>query len=261
MKRQRWAVAGIAIVAALAFGATGCTTSSGGSTPTASPRSGLDVLTDAVAKTKGQSYQFAVVYGTTLSGSGMTSGDGAATSLNVTITDPGSGINIKLTALVLKTAAYAKIDLGQAAGAVVGINPNTWVHIDPKKAPGAARLGISPGQDIFGPQTYVKAVDTATVDSPTQVSGNLDLAKTALPGLALTQIPAGADGKKTVSFTATLDDQGRISKITVNVPAAGTLPAADLTSTYSNWGVAVNVTAPPASQTVEAPPIVYTFLQ
>ncbi len=60
---------------------------------------------------------------------------------------------------------------------------------------------------------------------------------------------------------ATLDGQGRITKIVVKIPALGVVPAADLTTTYSNWGTKVDATAPPANQTVEAPALVYTFLQ
>jgi hypothetical protein len=258
--RQRWALAGLAIVAPLAFG-TACANGAGSPAASATPPSGSAVLAAAAAKTRGQSYQFVVAYGTTLTGEGVTTGTGSATSMKVTIADPGSGVIVKIDALVLKDAAYARIDLGQAAGAMVGISPTTWVHIDPAKAPGAARLGIAPGKDIFGPDTYVKAVETANADGSTQVSGTLDLSKTALPGLALAQLPAGADGKKTLPFTATLDGEGRIVTITVKVPAVGTLAAADLTTTYSNWGVTVDATPPPASQTIDAPPLVYTFLQ
>jgi hypothetical protein len=256
--RQRSAVIGLGILTALAFAATACTAAPAAPAPTTSSKSGMEVLAVAASKTKGQSYQFAVTYGTALTGEGVASGDGAATSMKVTLADAVSGVLIKINALVLKDAAYAKLDLGPA-GAIVNISPTTWIHIDPAKAPGAARLGISPGTDIFGPDTYVKAVQTAKVDSNTQISGVIDLTKTALPGLSATSL---AGGPTTLPFTASLDSQGRISKIVVKVPSLGqAVPAADLTTTYSNWGTQVDSTPPPTAETVEAPPIVYTFLQ
>jgi hypothetical protein len=80
--------------------------------------------------------------------------------------------------------------------------------------------------------------------------------------VATTEIPSSANGSPVLSFVATLDSQGRISKIVVKVPAIGTaVPAADLTSVYSDWGTKVDATPPPAAQTIEAPALVYTFLQ
>ena len=256
--RHRWT---LAVVGALLFGAAACTNAPASPGPSASAPNGLDALTAAAAKTNGQSYQFAVSYGTTLTAEGVATGDGAATSVKVTFADPASGVVAKIDGLVLKTAVYAKLDLGPA-GTLVGISPNTWIHIDPAKASGAGRLGIAPGQDIFGPDTYIKAAKTATVDNPTQISGTIDLAKTSLPGVATTDIPAAADGSRVLPFIATLDDQGRIVKIVVKVPPIGTaVAAADLTSQYSDWGTKVDATPPPAAQTVEAPALIYTFLQ
>jgi hypothetical protein len=257
--RRRWTAVPLMSAAGLLLALTGCA-SAPSPAASASSQSGIAALNAAAAKTRGQSYQFDAAYGNTLTGQGVSSGDGSATSMMVTFADATSGVVVKVNALVLKDAAYAKLDLGAAAGALIGISPTTWVHIDPAKAPGAARLGIAPGKDIFGPDTYIKAVTTANVDSPTQISGTIDLSKTTLPGLALTA--AGGFSAPAVPFTVTLDSQGRVAKIDVKVPAVGTaVPAADLTTTYSNWGATVDATPPPADQTIEAPALVYTFLQ
>src|SRR5258706_15105300 len=119
--RQRWTIASLGILAALAFGATACTTGGAAAGPTTPPPSGVDVLTAAAAKTKGQSYQFVVAYGSTLTGEGVATGDGAATSMKITFADAASGVVLKVDALVLKTGAYAKIDLGPAGAAMLGV--------------------------------------------------------------------------------------------------------------------------------------------
>jgi hypothetical protein len=257
--RRRWAGLGLAAVLLCAVAAC-----SGAPTPgaSASPQNGIPVLTAAAAKTHGQSYQFAITYGSALTAEGVTSGDGTATSAKITFADAASGVVVKIDAIVLPKDVYARVDLGAAAGALVGISPDTWLHVDPAKAPGAARLGITPGKDLFGPDNYVKAVTSATVVTDTQISGTLDLTKTSLPGLAVTEIANVPASSSLVPFIATLDSQGRIASIVAKVPAIGTaVPAADLSSTYSNWGAKVDAAPPPAAQTMEAPALVYTFLQ
>jgi hypothetical protein len=261
VNRQRWAVPGLAVLAALAFSTAACTKGNGTAAPTTPSKSGLQVLQDAAAKTKGQSYQFALSYGTALTGQGVTSGDGKQSSLKITIADAASGLVISLDAVVLPDATYAKLNLGALAGALPGLpSPDTWIHIDPAKAPGAATLGIKPGEDSFGVDAYVKGVVSATAVSPTDVTGTIDLAKSTPPGISSAEIAKLPDAQRIVPFTANLDDQGRFAKIVIKMPAVSTLPATDLTATYSNWGAPVDVVTPPADKTVEAPPLVYTFL-
>jgi hypothetical protein len=63
-----------------------------------------------------------------------------------------------------------------------------------------------------------------------------------------------------VPFTATLDDQGRITKVVLSLPKIESLPAADLTVNYAGYGSTVQITAPAAADTVPAPDLVYSFL-
>jgi hypothetical protein len=186
VKTQRWAIPGLSVVAALAVGLTSCTQASPVVAGTATPaptRSGLQLLRDAVNRTNGQAYQFDVAYGTALTGQGVTSGDGSATSMQVIISDVTTGIVIRAQVIVLADSAYAQINLGQLASAVPGVPPDTWVHIDPALAPGAARVGIVPGQDIFGPGNLVKGVQTAQISSnPTVLSGMSPTTEASQPG-------------------------------------------------------------------------------
>ncbi len=256
--KQRSVLTSLAVLAAVAFGAAGCTAGNGSANPS-NPASGIEVLNAAAAKTQGKSYQFVVAYGTALTGEGVSSGDGSATSLKVTIADAASGVVVKADAVVLTDTAYAKVDLGPMAGVVPGLpTADTWMHIDPAKAPGAARLGIKPGQDLFGPQTYIKGVTAATATSATKVTGTVDLGRAVPAGVNpadVAKLPAAA---RLVPFTATLDDQGRIMNFVLKLPAIGVNTATDLTSTWSNWGAPVNAVKPATS--VEAPALLYAFL-
>lgn len=259
----RRAVLGLAALSALALGAAACTQAPPSTSPSASAKTGLEQLNDAVAKTKGQSYKFAVSYGTLTSGQGWASGDGATTSLTMKVMDAASGASVSLEGVVLTSDVYVKANLGVLGALVPGFDPNKWMHIVPAKAPGAARLGIKPGQDTFGPESFTKGATEATVVSPTEITGKIDVSKTSPVGVPADQLAALPATTKIVPFTATLDDQGRIVKLLIKMPAVGSYPAADLAMTYTDWGLAASPapSAPPAAQTVEAPEMIYTFLR
>lgn len=260
---MRRSILGVAALALLAFGATACTQSSAAPGSSTTPKSGLETLSEAVAKTKGQSYAFGVAYGTLTNGNGWASGDGATTTLALKVVDAASGVTVGLEGTVLTSDVYVKADLGVLGSVVPGFDPTKWMHIYPAKAPGAARLGIKPGQDTFGPETYLKGATEATVVSQTEITGKLDITKAAPVGVPADQLAKLSTTDRIVAFTATLDDTGRISKLVLKMPPVGAYPAADFTMTYSNWGVPATPapTTPPAAQTVEAPDLIYTFLR
>ena len=264
-RAMRRSVLGLGALVSLALGLTACVQGPGGpATPTTPAKSGLETLSDAVAKTKGQPYSFTVAYGTLTSGKGWASGDGSATSLNLKVTDAASGLTIDpLEGIVLAQGVYVKANLGVLAAVIPGFDPTKWMHIDPAKAPGAARLGIKPGQDTFGPESFLKGATEATVTSPTEITGKLDISKAAPVGVPADQLAKLSAEARNVAFTTTLDGQGRVTKLVIKMPAVGGYPASDLALTYADWGVAASPAPaiPPAANTVEAPLLIYNFLQ
>jgi hypothetical protein len=63
-----------------------------------------------------------------------------------------------------------------------------------------------------------------------------------------------------VPFTAGLDDQGRLSALTIQLPAANGQPSQTLEVLYTDYGTPVNVQRPAASEITEAPANVYSSL-
>jgi hypothetical protein len=248
---------------ALALGVAACTQAPA---LDVAPKTGAQVLSEAVAKTKNQPYSFTMAYGTFANATGRTNGTGSATTLSASVSDAASGVKISLQGIILASGAtpavYVRADLGVIGMLVPGFDPNKWMHIDPSKAPGAERLGIKPGVDTFGPAAYLGGVLTADVVSSTEIKGTLDVTKTTPLAVAPSQLEAlSADARK-APFTATLDAQGRVSKLVIKMPALTGFAAADLTLTYTEWGVTPNSApvAPPADQIVEAPQMIYEFL-
>ena len=76
--------------------------------------------------------------------------------------------------------------------------------------------------------------------SATEIKGTVDLAKSA-PGIAsAAELAKLGDEAKNVPFTATLDAEGRISKIVISMPTVGDYPAADMTTTFTDYGTSVD---------------------
>jgi hypothetical protein len=240
---------------------TGCNRQ--GAPSAAGSETGRQSLTEAAAKTKDQSFTFTLTYGTLLTAEG--SQDPAAGNARVTMNldQPSSGLKLKINALTLGPDTYLKMDFGALGATIPGLTDvgDRWMHADTSKlASSAMSLGVKPGSDSVGIGHYVRGVVTAEQVSATEIRGTLDLTQAAPPGLSADPGSLRASGRN-VPFTATLDDQGRVSKIVVKVPKVGTYPASDLTTTYANYGVPVELNKPAPADVVEAPAMIYQFIQ
>jgi len=63
-----------------------------------------------------------------------------------------------------------------------------------------------------------------------------------------------------VPFTAGLDEQGRLSELTIQLPAVNGQPAQPLEVLYTDYGIAVGDLTPDPATVVEAPANLYTTL-
>jgi hypothetical protein len=68
------------------------------------------------------------------------------------------------------------------------------------------------------------------------------------------------DKAKTIPFTATVDGQGRLTKLSLEMPAAGDTPPHKVEVKFTDYGSATAVQKPPAGQTQDAPATAYEFL-
>ena len=260
--RRRLAVT-VAVLASLTLVATGCTTKPGSLTPSASAKPATQILTEAVAKTKGQSFTYTLTYGTQVTADGAQDVAAGNGSRNVTFSDPASGLVLKANLLLVGGSLYAKVDLGAASALVPGLAGvgQNYLTLDMKKISTAGlTAGLLPTAETITPDSYLGGVVTAESVSPTQIKGTTDLSKSApkmIPATSLAKLDATA---RVVPFVVTLDDQGRITKVVLTLPKIEALPAADLTVNYGAYGSKVEIAAPATANTVPAPDLVYTFL-
>jgi len=255
--RTRLACAGLTVLASLTF-VSACTDRPGG---TASPgQAATEILARAAAKTQGQSFKFTLGYGALLTGDGAQSGDGKRSVVNMNVSDASSGVNIKINALVLDKDMYTKMEFGALGVGIPGLAGigDKWMHINKTKVRSGSALGLDP--NAIAPEHYIAGIVSAEKVSDSEIKGTIDLAKSAPPGISAADVAKIPVNARIVPFTATLDRDGRITRIVMTLPKVGQFPASDLTVTFADYGTPVDVKKPAKAQTVEAPDLIYQFL-
>ena len=263
MTTRRLAIAGLIAFLTLTAGTSACSIgNAGGDDSAATRRTATQILTDAAAKTKGQSYTFNLDYGTLLSGDGTRAGDGSSGTVNMTISDQASGVTIKVGALLIGADIYLKMDFGSPGSGIPGLDQlgDKWMRVDAERV-STVSLGLKPGADTSAADSIVKGVVSAERISDTEISGTIDLTKAGQPGVSADDLRALPAADRIAPFAATLDGEGRIAKIVIKMPAVAEFPASDLTTTFADYGAAINVTKPAAAEVVAAPDMIYQFLQ
>jgi hypothetical protein len=138
----------------------------------------------------------------------------------------------------------------------------TWTRIDMSRLPEGANLGLKPGQiDPANTAQLLSSTTDVRQTDPRKFEGTLDLTKAAgLTGIDKATVQTyGADAQK-VPFTAGLDEQGRLSALTIQLPAVNGKQTQPLEVLYTDYGVTVPDLKPAASEVVEAPADLYSTL-
>jgi hypothetical protein len=171
-------------------------------------------------------------------------------SVTMTVTTTDKPVHEQVT--LLGTDLYLKTD-------AAALDPDTsmWIHLDLARLKTLATLGLGDPWDPTNLSVYGQDLVTVTQSSPGQLQGTVDITKVPLPSMA-SAVAGFGDAVKAIPFQARTDDQGRITSLTIQLPALGTaVPASTTTMTFSDFGAPVHVDAPPASQTREAPDALY----
>jgi hypothetical protein len=264
VKRRPLAVTALAVLVGLSLATTACTTAPGTTTPGGAAKAPTDVLKEAAAKTKGQSFKYTLAYGSALTGDGAQDATGANATRNIQYTDAASGLLIKGTVMVAENVLYAKVDLGPLTTIIPQLATlnGKWLSVDKTKI-GTTGLAASlaPTPDSVTPETYLAGIVSAEKVSDTEYKGVIDLGVSAPKLAPASEIAKLTAEQKKVPFTATLDSQGRVAKIVLKLPTLGAFPATDFATTYSDYGAPVTVTKPAAADVAPMPETFYQFLK
>jgi len=259
MRTPRLAGLGLATLATAAFALAGCENS--GATPAASAPAPTGTASSASAADPAA--VSALSKATALLGTSsftMTATSGTGFKLTAAVDPPNGNGTAELTAsgpnaeVNIKTLLAGKDLYAQVPGIT---KAGTWTHLDVSRLPEGANVGLRPDQidpvntaNLLGAATDVHATGTDSY------AGSLDLTKAAgLAGLTQVTIDGYGDAASKVPFTATLDPQGRLSTLTINLPQGEPIDVR-----YADYGAPVAVTRPAASEITEAPDSFYTSL-
>ncbi|GLY03530.1 MULTISPECIES: hypothetical protein [Actinoplanes] len=269
MRTPRLAGLGLAVATA-AFAVAGCSTDGTAepatSTSAAGPSTGtgpapsssaadpeaVKALSNATAALGTTSFKL-----TTTAGAGfkLTAAIDAPNSKGTAdISATGANTDLTVKSLLIGQDLYAQIP---------GITKDaTWTHLDMSRLPDGANVGLRPGRidpvataDLLGSSTDVHAAGVR------EYAGTVDLTSvTNVAGLDSVTIDGYGPAAQRVPFTAGLDDQGRLSVLTLRLPAVEGRQAEPIEALYTGYGDPVTAERPAASAIVEAPENVYTAL-
>ncbi len=253
--------AGIGIIAAATFAFAGCTATGTPSTTvtTTTPEiSPAEALTAALGKLKGQSYDVNLTdRGGTLTAHGSV--NGAENSASISEQGTLEGQHISISATEVDTNLWVKLDFGPL-NAQLSLDRSKWMLVDKSRITKASGTPFDlAGPDAFGITGLLTSVSGVTRSDATHLAGTVDLtAATGVNKPAAGDLTKAGAAAKTVPFTVTLDDQGRL--VDLKIKASGA--AADLAGqlVITNYGSPGPITTPPAVDVIPAPPVLYEVL-
>lgn len=255
MKIHRLAVTGLAVLAAASLSLTACGGKKADDKPAAAASSAAvlapkEALVVAAAKLVKESFTVTGKFGSTGHVDGVV--DPAAHATKATLLFSDADMPMKFESITIGADSWARTDMGPLAAAL-GVNNAKWYRFDSAKVAGmkAARFtagGDDPlvAADLIGAVTTVQRVDDS------HFTGVIDLSKLTSSNL-IGQDDVAKLGVKanTVPFQATLDSQGRLVGLKVDLPAGSDVEG-PIEITYSKFGQKVDIAKPAAADVVEA---------
>lgn len=279
MPNPRGTLVGLALATTLAI--TGCNTGGSTTTTPATPADPKQALIAATAAIKEGNYSFTatgheekstgVVHLPSRSAAmqaAFTSAEGSGT-MQFRLVEPDRYIKMKIDMSALgdldeldDDPAMAKLaeQLKQMRKMFSGKH---WMHVDTSRVKNSKDLDIDLSDpDITGTAAMLNSAVTAQT-APAGWTGTLDLTKVANTKVPWTTAEAtkAGDALKAVPFAATADAQGRLAKLTLDLPAIGDAPAHQRVIDFSGYGNATAQQKPPAAEVIEAPESAYKMFE
>jgi hypothetical protein len=258
MRISRLSTAVLGLVAALTFGAVGCadsgTTNGAADKPAARPDP-TAALASAATKLRETTARIDAEFGPANTMTGAL--DPPNERGTITMTFPTDAKSIALEMLLIGTDIFLK--MGPGGPPLPGVEPGKWMHLDQAKLPANNSFGLKPGEfDPTGSAKFLKAAATAEWADDHTIKGTIDLTKSdGARGLTEEHLSEIGPKAKAVPFEATIDDEGRLTRMVLDIPMPAGQPTVTVTVRYSDFGAPVSVAEPPAGEVVEAPETMY----
>ncbi|GGL01272.1 hypothetical protein [Mangrovihabitans endophyticus] len=266
MRTRRLTGWGLGAMAAAALALAGCS-AEGGTTPEASASAGAPSpatssaaadpaaaaqLGQAAAALGENSFKITMTSGPGFKLDGMMDAPNGKGTATLHATSDNADVTVK--SLLVGQDLYVQVPGLTKAG--------TWTHVDVARLPEGAEIGLRPGQiDPADTARLLSSTTDVRQTAPGSYAGSLDLTKAAgLSGVDRVTIDKYGDRAQRVPFTAGVDDQGRLSALTIQLPAVDGGQAQPLEVLYTDYGTTVTAERPAASEITEAPDGFYDSL-
>lgn len=252
MRIRRLAVAGVALAAVI--GLTGCgptarkpvVAGASPSTQASPPPDPAAELAAAANTLADDSLRMRTRMTTGLNADGQVSKGADQMSMTMSITAPGAK---ETTVSLRKVGTDLYMKFAGPIGAALGANKDKWLHVDVTKVPPGSPFSVE-SNDPRSAAKLIAASSQVQKTDQNSFKGVLDMTKSATANQdSLRALGAKATA---VPFTARKDAAGHLVELVVDVEAIAA-GAGQMTTTYSDFGVAVTVESPPASQVAEMP--------
>lgn len=265
MRTRRLAGLGLSVLATVALGVAGCTADTNATagavasqTPSAPASSGAadpaaaSALGSAAAALSTTSFKISMTAGPGVRLTGVV--DAPHTTGNASLNLTGPNAELQVSTRLIGQDMYVQVPGITKAG--------TWTHLDVSRLPEGANVGLRPGQidPANTAQLLSSTTDVQQVDGRSY-QGTLDLTKVAgITGVDKVTVDSWGTAANKVPFTAVLDEQGRLSTLTIQLPATNGRQSQPLEVRYTDYGTPVQVQRPAAAEITEAPASLYRSL-
>lgn len=247
MTFRRLTTTGVALVAAVSFGLSGCGGADGGSgSPAAGASSSAPQLEPreelrAAAQKLNESTAKVAFSMTGFTGNGVV--DPATKRAQMAMNVGAGNQAMKMDVIAVDQDVYLRLQN-------VPNLPDKWLHIDSSKLPAGSQLQMMREGDPLNANGLMAGVTELERTGDRAFKGTLDLTKA--PNADEDALKTLGEKAKAVPFTAKLDEQGRLIELVVDMQSVQP-GLSEMTTTYSDFGVPVNVEKPAASEVQEAP--------
>ncbi|GAA2705819.1 hypothetical protein ACFY2R_14075 [Micromonospora olivasterospora] len=194
--------------------------------------------------------------------SGLVDPAAKGVELTMAVKDAELGLTTRMTFRVVSEQVWMKVKFTGGEG-LTGLPklPDRWLELDRAKLTDAEAAPVWDGADVGNAGPLIEAATAVEEKGDRKYAGTIDLtAGAAAEVLEAEQMTALGAAAKAVPFTAEVGPDGNLSRLTLQVPAAGERKAYAYVVEYSDYGSAPQVTAPTGAAAQKAPKAAYDLL-
>ncbi|SCG56259.1 hypothetical protein [Micromonospora coxensis] len=176
--------------------------------------------------------------------------------------DPELGFTMRMSFRVVAEDIWMKVRFTGTEG-LTGLPklPNRWLKLDRARLTDPGSAPVWEGVDIGNAGPLIEAATRVEEQGAGKYAGTIDLTSgEAAKALEAEEVTALGDAAKAVPFTAEVGADGNLSRLTLQVPAAGKRKAYPYLVEYRDYGTAPKVDVPTGTAAQAAPKVAYELL-